>query len=266
MNGVDVQVLAKSGSFCLTKRQGTYKVVEGVRECSSDGDPGQAVISCWKKSVGLTDQSEWVDITYNLWKLLRGVKPELDERDPIGVKVVKSDYAVQFEYLEADGSLKVKDYVTERYYRQTVLQHEAFEQEVSDGAIVVDYQEGLKELDRVLSEFYCIEEKKDVYYCVRTEPIIRTKEEAISVVGGFLNKKVDRYQKSVYRLAESVDPGEVAEFLSGLSYVEHCERVGVIPAWEERFVFQGDGGDYEVVVNSCGYMVLRTVPYGQGVR
>ena len=257
------QTLAKSGIFSLIEEGDTYKVLEDrfpyIKECAETSTPEQAIIACWRKWIKLSDQTEWVQPTYDLWHLLKQIKPELNDNEPIGAKVVKTEYAIQFEFLMKDKPVTVKDYVTQEYYRQVVLQHEAFKDDVNEGRIVPDYEEGLKEFSRISWEMYCVEEKKGVYYCIRTYPIIRSKDEAIETIRRFIKSdRIKEYKKVVYKL--DLDPEEVVKVIENWGYVEHCDYIGYMPTWEEQFIFQANNGYYEIRVDSEGSLVLKAVP------
>ena len=264
-NQTQTQTLAKSGIFSLIKEEDVYKIIEDrypyVQECAEGTSAEQAIIACWRQWIRLADQTEWIQPTYDLWHMLKQIKPELNENEPIGAKVVKTEYAIQFQFLNKDKSVSVRDYVTQDYYRQVVLQHEAFMQDVNEGTIVPDYEEGLKEFNRVSREMYCVEEKKGVYYCIRADPVIRSKDEAVQKIREFIKPdRIKGYKKIVYKL--DFDPDEIVRVIENWGYVQHCDRVGYMPTWEEEFVFQADNGYYEIRVDSEGGLVLKAVPDG----
>ena len=168
------QVLAKFDVFSLVKEGGAYKVMVGQSECPKASTPEEAILSCWKEWIDSSCQTEWIYPTHRLWWLLKQIKPDLDDQAPIGAKIVVTDYAVQFEYLDKYASplglgVETKDYITQEYFRDFIAQHpNAFRDDFNEGRIVIGYEKGLEELERIKKEYLCVVEKRFVYYCIRT--------------------------------------------------------------------------------------------------
>ena len=174
------QVLAKFDIFSLVKEGNVYKVLEDrfpyIKECSQASSAEEAVLSCWKKWIDLSDQTEWIYPTHRLWHLLKQIKPEMSEEGPIGYKIVLApDAYVDFEIISKDDGdpfgrdSKLMTYITQEYFRDVIAKHpNAFRDDFNEGRIVIGYEKGLEELERIKKEYLCVVEKRFVYYCIRT--------------------------------------------------------------------------------------------------